>query len=74
MFHLKRFFNFEDTFNGDESNFTQLYVLFLGETQKVIHVEIIDNSPRKPFLGGFRHKVTGTEYLNASCQTFPKKY
>ena len=36
-------------------------------------VEIINATHKKPFLGGFRHKTIGTEYLNASCQTFPKK-
>lgn len=36
-------------------------------------VEIINATHKKPFLGGFRHKTMGTEYLNASCQTFPKK-
>eukprot|EP00111_Clytia_hemisphaerica_P006283 TCONS_00018189-protein len=40
---------------------------------KTINVRIIDKCPRKPFLGGFRHKLTGVEYLNASAQTFPKK-
>jgi len=49
------------------------YFTLIGETHKIIPVKIVDISPKKPFLGGFRHKLTGVEYLNASCQTFPKK-
>lgn len=26
---------------------------------------------KKPFIGGWRHKVNGTEYLNATSQTGP---
>ncbi len=26
----------------------------------------------KPFLGGYRHKLTGVEYFNASAQTIKK--
>jgi len=44
-----------------------------GDVNKTISVKIVDRSPKKPFLGGFRHKLTGVEYLNASCQTFSKK-
>ena len=40
-----------------------------------INVErVIANLPKKPFLGGFRHKVTGVEFLNASCQTNSVKF
>lgn len=42
--------------------------------EKELKVEIIDQSPKKPFLGGFRHKLTGAEYLNASCQPYPKLF
>jgi hypothetical protein len=27
----------------------------------------------KPFLGGYRHKITGVEYHHASTQTVPRK-
>jgi len=27
----------------------------------------------KPFLGGYKHKVTGVQYHHASTQTIPKK-
>ncbi|XP_070611537.1 IQ motif and ubiquitin-like domain-containing protein [Erythrolamprus reginae] len=36
-------------------------------------VEIKRPSFEKPFLGGFRHKETNIEYLNAGSQTDPKK-
>ncbi|XP_051007816.1 IQ and ubiquitin-like domain-containing protein [Acomys russatus] len=36
-------------------------------------VEIIKSDFHKPFLGGFRHKITGVEYHNAGTQTVPKK-
>jgi hypothetical protein len=38
-----------------------------------VAVEIIKSDFHKPFLGGFRHKITGTEYHNAGTQTVPKK-
>ncbi|MBZ3877585.1 IQ and ubiquitin-like domain-containing protein [Sciurus carolinensis] len=40
---------------------------------QVVAVEIIKSDFHKPFLGGFRHKITGTEYHNAGTQTVPKK-
>ncbi|KAF7246473.1 IQ and ubiquitin-like domain-containing protein [Varanus komodoensis] len=44
-----------------------------AETFQDIDVEIKRPSFKKPFLGGFRHKHTGTEYHNAGSQTDPKK-
>ncbi|XP_039716992.1 IQ motif and ubiquitin-like domain-containing protein isoform X1 [Pteropus medius] len=38
-----------------------------------VAVEVIKSDFHKPFLGGFRHKVTGIEYHNAGTQTVPKK-
>ncbi|XP_043824396.1 IQ and ubiquitin-like domain-containing protein [Dromiciops gliroides] len=38
-----------------------------------ITVEIERINFHKPFLGGFRHKITGREYHNAGTQTVPKK-
>ncbi|KAM8980331.1 IQ and ubiquitin-like domain-containing protein [Sarcophilus harrisii] len=38
-----------------------------------IIVEIEKTDFHKPFLGGFRHKITGIEYHNAGTQTAPKK-
>ncbi|XP_076976614.1 IQ motif and ubiquitin-like domain-containing protein isoform X2 [Tamandua tetradactyla] len=38
-----------------------------------ISVEIVKSDFHKPFLGGFRHKITGIEYHNAGTQTVPKK-
>lgn len=48
--------------------------MFIDGVEKELKVEIIDQSPKKPFLGGFRHKLTGAEYLNASCQAYPKLF
>ncbi|XP_032726149.1 IQ and ubiquitin-like domain-containing protein isoform X2 [Lontra canadensis] len=44
----------------------------ITEYQEVA-VEIIKSDFHKPFLGGFRHKITGIEYHNAGTQTVPKK-
>ncbi|XP_004602304.2 IQ and ubiquitin-like domain-containing protein [Sorex araneus] len=38
-----------------------------------VAVEIEKSNFHKPFLGGFRHKLTGQEYHNAGTQTVPKK-
>ncbi|KAM6202273.1 IQ motif and ubiquitin-like domain-containing protein [Rhynchocyon petersi] len=38
-----------------------------------VAVEIALCDFHKPFLGGFRHKLTGIEYHNAGTQTVPKK-
>ncbi|XP_062957099.1 IQ and ubiquitin-like domain-containing protein [Cynocephalus volans] len=38
-----------------------------------VAVEITKSDFHKPFLGGFRHKITGIEYHNAGTQTVPKK-
>ncbi|XP_004418800.1 PREDICTED: IQ and ubiquitin-like domain-containing protein [Ceratotherium simum simum] len=38
-----------------------------------VAVEIIKSDFHKPYLGGFRHKITGIEYHNAGTQTVPKK-
>lgn len=37
-----------------------------------IKVEIIQESRNKAFLGGFKHRLTGVEYHNATVQTIPK--
>ncbi|XP_060633734.2 IQ motif and ubiquitin-like domain-containing protein [Anolis sagrei] len=43
------------------------------DTFQDIEVGIKRPTFEKPFLGGFRHKETGTEYHNAGSQTDPKK-
>lgn len=35
-----------------------------------IVVEIDRQAGKKPFLGGFRHKLTGQEFHHAAAQTF----
>ena len=43
---------------------------FLPNNQlKELNVEIERSFEKKPFLGGFKNKITGKEYLNASSQT-----
>jgi len=34
-----------------------------------ITLEVQSQAVRKPFFGGFRHKITGVEYHHANCQT-----
>lgn len=36
-----------------------------------LSVEMEKQGTFKPYLGGWRHKVTGVEYLNAASQTGP---
>lgn len=43
------------------------------ERYEEVAVEIVKSDFHKPFLGGFRHKITGLEYHNAGTQTVPKK-
>ncbi|XP_037692193.1 IQ and ubiquitin-like domain-containing protein isoform X2 [Choloepus didactylus] len=38
-----------------------------------VSVQVVKSDFHKPFLGGFRHKITGIEYHNAGTQTVPKK-
>ncbi|XP_008409464.1 IQ and ubiquitin-like domain-containing protein isoform X2 [Poecilia reticulata] len=40
---------------------------------KEVVVEIERSHQKKPFLGGYRHRLTGAEYHNAAVQTLPKK-
>ena len=43
-----------------------------GVNYKDVVVEIERCTKRKPFIGGFKHRVTGSEFHNASAQTLPK--
>ncbi|XP_048358296.1 IQ and ubiquitin-like domain-containing protein [Sphaerodactylus townsendi] len=44
-----------------------------ADTFQDLSVEITRPTFKKPFLGGFRHRLTGVEYHNAGSQTVPKK-
>ncbi|XP_074840214.1 IQ motif and ubiquitin-like domain-containing protein [Carettochelys insculpta] len=44
-----------------------------SDTFQDVAVEIERPTYRKPFLGGFKHRVTGVEFHNAGSQTVPKK-
>lgn len=37
-----------------------------------IKIEIIQETRKKQFLGGFKHRLSGIEYHNAASQTMPK--
>ncbi|XP_030405003.1 IQ and ubiquitin-like domain-containing protein isoform X2 [Gopherus evgoodei] len=51
-----------------------LQVMFQdSDTFQDVAVEIERPTYRKPFLGGFKHRVTGVEFHNAGSQTVPKK-
>jgi len=36
---------------------------------KLVIVELVWSTRRKPYLGGYRHRMSGIEYHNASAQT-----
>ncbi|XP_023559201.1 IQ and ubiquitin-like domain-containing protein [Octodon degus] len=58
------------------SNISRLITVFVqtGTDQfQEVPVEIVKSDFHKPFLGGFRHTITGIEYHNAGTQTVPKK-
>ncbi|XP_068237500.1 IQ motif and ubiquitin-like domain-containing protein [Palaemon carinicauda] len=40
-----------------------------GEREVVVEVEW--SSFKKPWLGGFKHRISGIHFHNAACQTFP---
>lgn len=40
------------------------------EAEVVVH--IVQENRKKPFLGGYKHRLTGAEFHNASSQTIPK--
>lgn len=44
-----------------------------ADTFQDVVVEIERVTQKKPFLGGFRHKVTKTEYYHAGVQTVARK-
>uniref|UniRef100_A0A8D0HM67 IQ motif and ubiquitin domain containing n=1 Tax=Sphenodon punctatus TaxID=8508 RepID=A0A8D0HM67_SPHPU len=44
-----------------------------SDTFQEVAVEIERPTYRKPFLGGFRNRMTGVEFHNAGSQTVPKK-
>ena len=35
-------------------------------------VHIVQEKRKKPFLGGYKHRLTGVEFHNASTQTIPR--
>ena len=45
----------------------------VGREVKEVLVKVEKAKSKKPFLGGYKHKVTGVEYHHASTQTLPKR-
>ena len=41
-----------------------------GEVEVVVH--IMQENRKKPFLGGYKRRLTGLEFHNAAAQTIPK--
>lgn len=56
----------------DISNFFTVHIQLDDGTVKNQIVTIVRTKGRKPFLGGYRHKLSGIEYHNASIQTRPR--
>ena len=44
----------------------------IGQEVKELLVTIEKSNVKKPFIGGYRNKVTGLEYHHAAVQTMPK--
>ena len=45
----------------------------VGNEDKEVLIRVERSEFKKPFLGGFRHRVSGVEYHNAAVQTLPKR-
>ncbi|KAG8524531.1 IQ and ubiquitin-like domain-containing protein [Galemys pyrenaicus] len=58
---------------NEESQIITVRIQTGTDEYQEVAVEIIKSDFHKPFLGGFRHKITGIEYHNAGTQTVPKK-
>ncbi|XP_020618722.1 IQ and ubiquitin-like domain-containing protein [Orbicella faveolata] len=44
----------------------------VGGKEVEVVVYIVQETRKKPFLGGYKHRLTGVEFHNASVQTLPK--
>lgn len=66
--------------NFDLKTVLQYYTVSLNYGKSVISdgkevetvVCIVQENKRKPFLGGYKHRLTGAEFHNAATQTIPK--
>ena len=47
-------------------------VITATEKEEEVLIKIYDCIIKKPFLGGYKHKMNGMEYHHASAQTHPK--
>ena len=48
-------------------------LFFIDGEEREETIRIFTEKFKKPFLGGFRHRISNVEYHNASCQTNPKR-
>lgn len=44
----------------------------IGKETKEVLVRVEKFKGKKPFLGGYKHRLSGVEYHHASAQTLPK--
>lgn len=44
-----------------------------GKEEKEVLVRLERPKLKKPFLGGYKHKVSGLEYHHAAAQTMPRR-
>ena len=49
-----------------------VFCLFSDGREVKVVVDIVQENRKKPFLGGYKHRLTGVEFHNASTQTIPK--
>ena len=47
-------------------------ILFSDGREVEVVVHIVQENRKKPFLGGYKHRLTGVEFHNAAAQTIPK--
>ena len=49
-----------------------VFILFSDGREVEVVVHIVQENRKKPFLGGYKHRLTGVEFHNAAAQTIPK--
>ena len=53
-------------------NYFCFFILFSDGREVEVVVHIVQENRKKPFLGGYKHRLTGVEFHNAAAQTIPK--
>ena len=49
-----------------------VFILFSDGREVEVVVHIVQENRKKPFLGGYKHRLTGVEFHNAAAQTISK--